>query len=798
MSLTTFPLSADAIRTHEAYNERLINLLREQNFSEAALLPFRKIPRGFFVPRLSTSEDIENCYSFAVVKQDFIHISSPTIYAHVLESLELSPGLSFLQIGSGSGYLSSMVATVIGPRGVNHGVEINRDAVMFCRQRLDMVDAMNRFSSPGCLRSVRVVSGNAFLMDPVSHSSFYDRIYCSQSISRSDSRFFAKMLKLGGIMIFPSGESFLKTQRTSAESFVDSPLASVRFLELVQPSAADLATLPRFTVDAASMSASRSEIQTLTEEKRQLDKKVEALSGESSLADVLRSVGSSELARTSTKDLMQLAREKKLAVVLLPSPVVSDRNRTVISLSESVALLQSEVESEMSPSLASSISRIQSAMPSVGSLMESSLKELSSRATELSTAATSAVEHVNSAFQSMSELMASRPAASQARLFSSTRREFLDEGIETASAVAEKVNLCSKELLDADSLLQKILSPEESAAADHSSVPLSPSSSPSAATSAAVSPTELFDALKSLELIVTPLLSTMECRRGAIREVLSLLVSLIQLQQSDRRELDSLLSPVVTKWILMVEQIGRLSLQISRGKSMIDGAKQKLKTSLTVWNSRKERLSKLNLLLKSAQEMWREERRVTEVEEGKRSRAVALSVSSGSDGEDLITAAKRHTSECLKEIVDSALADGAWEVLFDPEVTAAIVFHRLQFAGNALIASAVLHRSDPPTSIYRMTDSELESKLSAFEDANRRKDDPPPSLCDPITHLLMVDAVKADDGLTYERCAIALHHRRNGGRSPVTDQEITDYFVDDVEVSERCRKWREENRAVAT
>lgn len=179
-------------------NGELIDNLIAENFigNERVELVFRCVDRGFyFIP----NEEAE-AYRDSAWRSGNLHISAPCIYAKALEALELSNGCSFLNIGSGTGYLSTLAAFLLGPRGVNHGIELKQSVMKYANNKFAEFfrrsDAVHEFE----ISAPQFVVGNALLIEP---SRKYNRIYCGAAIHLEDKQFFLNMLTIGGILVAP-------------------------------------------------------------------------------------------------------------------------------------------------------------------------------------------------------------------------------------------------------------------------------------------------------------------------------------------------------------------------------------------------------------------------------------------------------------------------------------------------------------------------------------------------------------------------------------------------------------------
>ena len=95
-------------------NDELIDNLVDSGYIRSKEIEqvFRAVDRGDYF--LSSHRD--NAYKDFAWKLGNIHLSAPCIYCEVLEELALKPGLSFLNLGSGTGYLSTIAGLLLSMR----------------------------------------------------------------------------------------------------------------------------------------------------------------------------------------------------------------------------------------------------------------------------------------------------------------------------------------------------------------------------------------------------------------------------------------------------------------------------------------------------------------------------------------------------------------------------------------------------------------------------------------------------------------------------------------------------------
>jgi len=228
-----------AWRSSGTTNDEMVNnLKRFQVISSPEVeAGFRSVDRRLFVPK--RCQDI--AHKDQPIRDDKIHISAPHIYGSVLEALELKrdAGLSFLNAGSGTGYLTCIAAAILGPRSVHYCVEIHEDVIRHSKIAIDVWKKTH--SSTPMTYNIDLIHGNALELNPnVGECALgFDRIYIGAAIHKLNLHMFKKMLKPGGILVGPVGDELVKVIRSQSENpegnqqFNTRVISGVRFAPLL-------------------------------------------------------------------------------------------------------------------------------------------------------------------------------------------------------------------------------------------------------------------------------------------------------------------------------------------------------------------------------------------------------------------------------------------------------------------------------------------------------------------------------------------------------------------------------------
>lgn len=115
-------------------NEELVQLLQQSSNlqSENVAFAMKLCPRDLFIPDAYRQEAFIDS-PIRVEEHDF-NISAPHMHAACLEALEVCPGMSVLDVGTGCGIMAAYLAVMVGSKGSIVGIDIRRDCVAMARE----------------------------------------------------------------------------------------------------------------------------------------------------------------------------------------------------------------------------------------------------------------------------------------------------------------------------------------------------------------------------------------------------------------------------------------------------------------------------------------------------------------------------------------------------------------------------------------------------------------------------------------------------------------------------------------
>ena len=167
---------------------------------------FETIDRARFVPADKKLEAYQN-YPLSIGYGQTI--SQPETVAFMLELLAPDAGQTILDIGSGSGWQTALLAHIVGPYGKIYGMELVRELADIGTENVDTYG----FVQEG---RVAIITKNA--SNGLPEYAPYDRIIAAATINHIP-KSWTDQLALGGRLVAPVGESIVLLIKHATDKF---------------------------------------------------------------------------------------------------------------------------------------------------------------------------------------------------------------------------------------------------------------------------------------------------------------------------------------------------------------------------------------------------------------------------------------------------------------------------------------------------------------------------------------------------------------------------------------------------
>ncbi len=214
-------------------NDTLIDFLAETMHEieypgiNKVLNVMRKIDRGLFIE--TAYKKFEGVYEDVPVHIGFEQTcSQPRVVAEMALSLELKKGMKVLEIGTGSGYSSSVASMLIGSSGRLVSMEIEPELAIIAQKNL-----INFYGEKKFFERIVLITGSGF--NGYELRAPYDRIYFTagiNDIANIDLYRLKKQLKDGGIMLIPEQDGPVHKYRLMNGDLNHQEISSYRFVPL--------------------------------------------------------------------------------------------------------------------------------------------------------------------------------------------------------------------------------------------------------------------------------------------------------------------------------------------------------------------------------------------------------------------------------------------------------------------------------------------------------------------------------------------------------------------------------------
>jgi len=152
-------------------------------------------------------------------------ISQPLVVAFMIEQLQPEAGQKILDIGSGSGWTSALLAEIVGPKGKVIAIEIVPELKEFGEKNV----AKYNFIKKGTVKFICADGSKGYKKEAP-----FDKILASAALQEKVPQDWKEQLKVGGRIVTPIGSSIWLLEKKSEKEFEKTEFPGFAFVPLIQ------------------------------------------------------------------------------------------------------------------------------------------------------------------------------------------------------------------------------------------------------------------------------------------------------------------------------------------------------------------------------------------------------------------------------------------------------------------------------------------------------------------------------------------------------------------------------------
>jgi len=195
-------------------------ILRGYLKTPSVIEAFRKIKRADFLPsHLKSLSDIDEALPIGEGQT----ISQPAVVAFMIELLEPKKGEKILDVGSGSGWTTALLAQIVGEKGKVFGIELIPSLAEFGKENIKRYN----FIENGIVK-ILCQDGSKGLPEEAP----FDKILVSAS-AEDVSQAFREQLKKGGRLVIPISTSIWLFKKKEKDVFEEKEYPGFVFVPLI-------------------------------------------------------------------------------------------------------------------------------------------------------------------------------------------------------------------------------------------------------------------------------------------------------------------------------------------------------------------------------------------------------------------------------------------------------------------------------------------------------------------------------------------------------------------------------------